>query len=52
MKLFKKFLLGLAAVGFVAGSLATVPSADAKTSHKINFIEGYSGSKVIWEMSV
>jgi len=81
MKLFKKSLLGLAAVGFVAGSLATAPSADAKTinvriasghpptvvyaglmknffqpelkkaveaktSHKINFIEGYSGSIV------
>ncbi|MBT3915703.1 MAG: hypothetical protein HOF23_04970 [Rhodospirillaceae bacterium] len=81
MKLFKKSLLGLAAMGFVAGSLATAPSADAKTinvriasghpptvvyaglmknffqkelkkaveaktSHKINFIEGYSGSIV------
>ena len=81
MKLLKKSLLGLAAMGFVAGSLATAPAADAKTinvriasghpptvvyaglmknffqkelkkaveaktSHKINFIEGYSGSIV------
>jgi TRAP-type C4-dicarboxylate transport system substrate-binding protein len=81
MNLLKKSLLGLAAIGFVAGSLATAPGADAKTinvrigsghpptvvyaglmknffqtelkkaveaktSHKINFIEGYSGSIV------
>ena len=31
MKLLKKSLLGLAAMGFVAGSLATAPAADAKT---------------------
>jgi TRAP-type C4-dicarboxylate transport system substrate-binding protein len=81
MNLFKKSLLGLAAVGFVAGSLVSASPADAKTinvriasghpptvvyaglmknffqkelkkaveaktSHKINFIEGYSGSIV------
>ena len=31
MNLFKKSLLGLAAVGFVAGSLASASPADAKT---------------------
>ena len=31
MKLVKKSLLGLAAIGFVAGSLVTAPGADAKT---------------------
>ena len=31
MNLLKKSLLGLAAIGFVAGSLATAPGADAKT---------------------
>ncbi len=78
---FKHVALGIAAAGFVAGGLATVAPADAKTitiriasghpptvvyaglmksffqpelkkaiesqtSHKINFIEGYSGSIV------
>ena len=47
MKLLKKSLLGLAAMGFVAGSLATAPAAAAAPANVGSSLDSVPAGKLI-----